>query len=108
MLFRQQASALVQREVLPGEKTQGFLLFSTFLAEKEGWKAAEPSPSRPSGKRGGAQMLAISIPGCMRKSTASKAHPLSSALVGRHLERCALTCGLCYKKKTVSEPERAH
>lgn len=40
MLFLQQASALVQREVLPGEKTQGFLLFSTFLAKKEGWKAA--------------------------------------------------------------------
>lgn len=36
MLFPQQASALVQREVLPMEKMQGFLLFGTFPAEKEG------------------------------------------------------------------------
>ena len=50
MLFPQQASALVRREVLPMEKMQGFLLFGTFLAKKEGclaiavlseWKAWE-------------------------------------------------------------------
>lgn len=50
MLFPQQASALVQREFLHMEKIQGFLLFGTFLAKKEGcvaiailskWKAWE-------------------------------------------------------------------
>lgn len=39
MPFPQQVSTLVQREVLPMEKMQGFLLFGTFLAEKESYLA---------------------------------------------------------------------
>lgn len=39
MLFPQQVSTLVQREVLPMEKMQGFLLFGTFLAKKESYLA---------------------------------------------------------------------
>lgn len=45
VLFPQQASALVQPLVLPINKMQGFLLFGTFLAKKEGclseWKVWE-------------------------------------------------------------------
>lgn len=64
LLFPGQAPALVQLEVLPREKTQVLLHFTSSKG-----RAAQPPPSCPGGERRRAQVSANSVLGCVRRES---------------------------------------